>query len=174
MCYYNSAAKKAQELANRFQVSLSPEFIDRKPIYAASGFAAPAWPLVMPDNRLTYAKWGLVPAWVKSPSDAEEIRTHTINARFETVFEKPSFRESIKSQRCLVVSTGFYEWQTVGKKKEPWFIRLTDTEIFSMAGIFSIRGNDVTFSILTIPANSLMSRIHNSKQRMPLILSVQT
>jgi putative SOS response-associated peptidase YedK len=106
------------------------------------------------------------------------MRSLTLNARCESVFEKPSFRKSIVSRRCLVPSDGFFEWQTVGNKKIPWFIRTKEQEIFSFGGIWDQWenfGGDklITFSILTTDANPMMAEIHNSKKRMPLILHTE-
>jgi len=92
--------------------------------------------------------------------------------------EKPSFKYALQNaQRCLVPSTGFFEWQTVGKQKYPYFIHLRNHPLFAMAGLWESWQNiqhseDVwhTFSIITTEANPLMARIHNTKQRMPVIL----
>jgi len=99
----------------------------------------------------------------------------TLNARSESIFEKASFRKSILSRRCLVPADGFFEWQTVGTKKIPWYIKLKEQEILSFGGIWDLwrdsEGNPiVTYSIITTEANPLMAEIHNSKKRMPLIL----
>ena len=101
----------------------------------------------------------------------------TLNAKAETIFEKPAFRSSIKENRCLVLVDGFYEWKHVGKYKYPHFIRLKNKEPFALGGIYndwvSNETGEIikTFSIITTEANSLMAEIHNSKKRMPLILS---
>jgi putative SOS response-associated peptidase YedK len=107
---------------------------------------------------------------------AMKVRTQTLNAKSETVFEKPSYKFSIHKKRCMVVSTGFYEWQDCNKKKYPYFIRLKSSDIFALAGIYSHWVDKSTgelfrtFSILTTHANPLMARIHNLKERMPVIL----
>ena len=96
-----------------------------------------------------------------------------------SVFEKPSFRQSIKSKRCIVPSTGFFEWRSFNSKKYPYFISLTREEIFSIAGIWDTwtdkqTGEIIsTFSILTVAANPLMAKIHNEKKRMPVILPTE-
>jgi len=175
MCFHNSMSKKAQEVANRFNAQLEMEF---DPVWHASGFTYPQWPVITsqkPDTISLY-NWGLIPHWVKDPDTGRKTRAQTLNAKSETVFEKPSFRFSIHSKRCLVISTGFYEWQDCNKKKYPYFIRLRDADIFCLAGIYSHwvdKGTGElfrTFSILTTGANPMMARIHNLKERMPVII----
>jgi len=119
-------------------------------------------------NELTTMKWGLIPSWAKETSSA----SHMINARCETVAEKPAFRHAIKHNRCIVPISGFYEWSHSDGKKTPHYIYLTDRSPMSLAGIWehwkSRDGQEIeTFSILTTVANSLISPLHN---RMPVIL----
>lgn len=100
----------------------------------------------------------------------------TYNAKAETIFEKPSFRNPILSKRCIVPSTGYFEWRHEGVNRIPYYIYLKDEEIFSMAGVYDIWENPEnkellhTFSIITTNANPLTAYIHNTKQRMPVIL----
>jgi putative SOS response-associated peptidase YedK len=120
------------------------------------------------DKHLSYFKWGLIPPWAKDPA----IGNKMINARAETIAEKPSFRLPLRSQRCLVPADGFYEWKLNGKKV-PYRIFLKDTRIFAMAGIWdkwkTPDGSLVySFSIITTSANEFMKTIHD---RMPVILS---
>ncbi len=101
--------------------------------------------------------------------------TKTFNARSETIDTKPAFRESFISRRCLVPVRGFFEWQHIGGRKIPWYISLRDEDIFSLAGIWDswkMKGGVSvnTFSVVTTRANELMSEIHNTKKRMPVIL----
>lgn len=168
-------SKKAQEVANRFNAQVE---IDFDPIYHGNGFSYPDWPVITaeePDTIKLY-KWGLIPHWVKDAETAKKIRSQTLNAKSETVFEKPSFRSSIHKKRCMVISTGFYEWQDFNKKKYPYFIKLKSTELFALAGIYSHWVDKSTgeiirsYSILTTNANPMMAKIHNSKERMPVIL----
>ena len=119
-------------------------------------------------NRLDFLKWGLIPSWSK---DAK-IAGHTINARSETVAEKPAFRHAIKYKRCIVPVNGFYEWSHTGATKRPYFIHPADNVPMSLAGIWEQwkgpDGDMETFSILTTSANKLVSQLHD---RMPVILS---
>lgn len=146
--------------------------------YFVSGFSHPELPIVKQDGIFLF-EWGLIPSWAKDEESANEIRTKTLNAVGETVFEKPSFKKGISTQRCLLGIAGFYEWRDCNKVKYPYFIKVKNTEIFSLGCIFDswidrntgeVRN---TFSILTTPANPLMEGIHNLKKRMPLILSQQ-
>jgi len=144
--------------------------------YLVSGFSHPRLPIVKPDGIFLY-EWGLIPSWIKDAEAAKDIRTKTLNAVGETVFEKPSYRKSIASQRCLLGISAFYEWREVKGAKYPYLIHATGNEIFSLGAIYDSWINKETgeirntFSILTTPANPLMEKIHNLKKRMPLILS---
>ncbi len=117
---------------------------------------------------LEMMKWGLVPSWAKDPKTGSRM----INARAETLDQKPSFRHSFKSRRCLVPATGFYEWKKTGKNRVPHYIRLKKRDTFSFAGLYDIwRGgewNEIkTFTIITTEPNSILKPIHD---RMPVIL----
>ena len=115
------------------------------------------------------AAWGLIPSWSKDPS----IGARMINARAETVPEKPSFRAAFRRRRCLIPASGFYEWQAQGKSKQPYYITPADGGVFALAGLWeqwtSPDGSELeTATILTVEPNELMAPIHN---RMPLILA---
>lgn len=120
-------------------------------------------------NRLDRMKWGLIPSWAKDP----KIGNSLINARSETVHEKPAFRHAIKSNRCIIPASGFYEWEHIGDKKLPYYIRMADNSLMAFAGIWEYwkdPGEDSfleSFSILTTAANILLAPLHD---RMPVIL----
>ncbi len=119
-------------------------------------------------NQLEEMKWGLIPSWAKEPS----IGSHMINARSETVHEKPAFRHAIKYRRCIVPASGFFEWSHAGDSKQPYYIRLLDNSPMGLAGILETcktpSGDQLeSFSILTTSTNSLVSQLHD---RMPVIL----
>ena len=101
----------------------------------------------------------------------------TLNARADTIFEKPSFREPIMKKRCIVPSTGYFEWRHEGANKIPYYIYVKDEPIFSMAGIYDrwldkdTGEEHETFSIITTDTNSLTDYIDNTKHRMPAILT---
>ena len=105
----------------------------------------------------------------------DKIRTVTFNAKAETIFEKPSFKNSITKKRCLVLVDGFYEWHEYNNKKYPFYIKLKNNEAFALAGIWDTwidksGEKNNTFSVITTDANKLIAKIHNTKKRMPIIL----
>lgn len=119
-------------------------------------------------NRLELMRFGLIPFWAKD----EEIGYRLINARSETVSQKPSFKKSFINKRCIVPVTGFYEWERSGSQKIPHYFFPKEENLFALAGIYdtwkSPQGEDIlSFSILTTEPNERVGRIHD---RMPLIL----
>ncbi|TYP72647.1 SOS response-associated peptidase [Paenibacillus methanolicus] len=122
-------------------------------------------------NRLGELKWGLIPSWSNDP----KIGNKMLNARSETVQEKPAFKQLIGRKRCIVPADGFYEWQKTDTGKQPMRIVLRDRKLFSMAGLYDIwvspDGTRVsTCTILTTAPNELMAPIHD---RMPVILKAE-
>lgn len=121
------------------------------------------------DRYMGRLKWGLVPSFVKDTAEWKPL----INARSETVNEKPSFRKAFQRQRCIVPANGFYEWKDFGNgKKIPFFVRVLDQDIFGLAGIYETHRSDTgetlhSFALLTTAANALMQPVHD---RMPVIL----
>ena len=121
------------------------------------------------DRKLELFQWGLIPSWAKDP----KIGNKLINARAETLAEKPSFRNALKRRRCLVVADGFYEWKKTGAAKTPMYVQLKDGRPFAFAGLWEVwqppDGSLIkTCTIITTEPNALMSAIHN---RMPAILA---
>lgn len=120
-------------------------------------------------NKADFFVWGLVPSWAKDPSIGNKL----INARGETLAEKPSFRGGFKYKRCLILADGFYEWKSPNeaKTKIPYFIHMKDRKPFAFAGLWdewqSPEGSLRTCAIITTEPNKLMSSLHN---RMPAIL----
>lgn len=119
-------------------------------------------------RELAMLRWGLIPSWAKDPTIARNL----INARGETVAEKPSFRGAFRSRRCLVIADGFYEWRKEGSKKQPVYIRMAQDRPFAFAGLWE-RWNQgsvatETCTIITTEANELLRPVHD---RMPVILS---
>lgn len=166
----------AKNLENRYNAPVAAGTV-WNPVHHVSGFTFPMMPVVVsaPETEIRLFRWGLIPSWTPSPEEAGKIRSMTLNARSESVFEKPSFRKPILTRRCLVPADGFYEWQEVNGKRIPWYIRLRNQKIFSFAGLWETweesPGQTVyTYSILTTGANARMAEIHNTKKRMPLIL----
>jgi putative SOS response-associated peptidase YedK len=119
-------------------------------------------------RELVPVNWGLIPAWAKDPSIGHSL----INARAETVAEKPSFRSAYRHRRCLIPASGYFEWQKEDDKKQPWYIKGHEDRPLSIAGLWehwqSPDGSEIqTCAIITTTANVLMAPIHD---RMPLIL----
>ncbi|MBP7272665.1 MAG: SOS response-associated peptidase [Saprospiraceae bacterium] len=175
MCFYSKQSKSAKELKHRFNANFKDEHLFRPTIYY--GFQFPKTPIITnkQTDEIQLFNWGLIPFWAKD----DTIKKNTLNARFETINEKPSFRNIINN-RCLVLADGFYEWKWLdekGKQKQKYELTLPDNETFAFGGLWSewldkSTGELVyTYTILTIAANELMSRIHNTKKRMPIIVS---
>ena len=154
-------------LKERFKVRIAEEE------YKVRYNAAPGQKLwVIPEETPEQAQlfhWGLVPYWAKDP----KIGNRLINARAETVSQKPAFRTPFRKHRCLVLSDGFYEWDKKGARKIPYRITLKDEGPFAFAGICDYwkdaEGKELkSFCIITTAANELVATIH---ERMPVILS---
>jgi len=128
-------------------------------------------------DKIQLMEWGLIPSWARDYEHAKQMKKGTYNARAESLSEKASFKLPVENNRCWVVSVGFFEWQHIAQDKIPWHIQLKDKGLFAFAGIYDTLINPVseekknTFSIITTTANPLMERIHNTKKRMPVILS---
>jgi putative SOS response-associated peptidase YedK len=190
MCYDIKASLEAQlKRARQYGDEVAIREIEEKlapltdlPIYHASGFQHPrlliyteddpAWPRI--------ATWGLVPHWVKDRAQQQKIWNNTLNARGETIFEKPSFRTAARHHRCLIYVDGFYEHHHHRGKTYPYFISRKDVQPLIFAGLWSpwrvpeSGTYENTFSIVTTEGNPMMTRIHNNPKlsgpRMPLIL----
>lgn len=119
-------------------------------------------------RQLAMLHWGLVPGWAKDKA----IGNRMINARSETLAEKPSFRRAFSQRRCLVLASGFYEWKSDNQGKRPYFISRLDGEPFAMAGLWETWGKDAetleSCTIITTAANAFMQPLHH---RMPAILT---
>lgn len=178
MCFTVNVNLIKEELESRYGATLiDPD--KYRPSYYYQAFAFPDLPAICSGetDKIKLLKWGLIPSWVRSADDAKEIRIKTFNARSDSVDNKPSFSSSFKSKRCIIPVKGFYEWQHRGKEKIPWYIYSSENEIISLAGLYDEWVDDTsgatipTFSIVTSDANILMSEIHNSARRMPVILN---
>ena len=170
MCGRYAISTSPSQLAKTFGVLTPP------PNFAARYNAAPTQDLPVirfnPETKqrtLDVLRWGLVPVWAKDL----DIGSRAINAKMETIQEKPMFRDAYAKRRCLVPADAFYEWKMEGKEKQPYAIGMRDRDVFALAGIWErwkkpdteeiIR----TFSIITGEPNSLVAPIHD---RMPIIL----
>jgi len=117
---------------------------------------------------MSLARWGLVPAWSKEP----KTKYSTINARIESVAEKPTYRAAFKHRRCLIPADGFYEWKVVNGHKVPHHIRMRDGGVFAFAGLWEHWEGDGealdSCSIIVMPANDVMRPLH---ERMPAFIA---
>jgi putative SOS response-associated peptidase YedK len=170
MCGRFTLTATFEEIIDRFDIQA---FLEEEN-YAPSFNIAPSQSVlaVINDgktNRMGFLKWGLIPPWAKDMS----IGNKMINARAETIAEKPSFRNAFKKKRCLIIADSFYEWKRhEDKSKTPMRIKLKSDELFAMAGIWegwkAPDGNVLyTCSVITTEPNDLMKDIHD---RMPVIL----
>lgn len=169
-------------MCGRFELHATPAKIKEhfdltgKLNFSPSWNIAPATPInsIVADeeeNRhIKLMHWGLIPSWAKDKT----ISVRLINARSETITDKPSFRNAFKRRRCIIPASGFYEWkETEDNKKQPWYISLTSGEPMAFAGLWehwtSKEGNEIeSCCIITTSANKFMQPIHD---RMPVILS---
>ncbi len=160
-----------KSLASHFRLTEEPELEPRYnvaptqlvPIIRKSPQPSP--------RELAICRWGLVPFWAKDAS----IGPRLINARSESVAEKPAFKAAFKARRCLVPADGFYEWKRLGRVRQPYFFTRADRQVFAFAGLWDRwKGPDnvviESFTVLTVDANELVLPVHD---RMPVILAEQ-
>jgi putative SOS response-associated peptidase YedK len=165
MCGRYTLKTPVSELAERFDIEETP------PSMTASYNIAPTQQVatVLAENgkrKLEMLHWGLIPSWAKDP----EVGNRMINARAETVAEKPSYRKAFQERRCLILADGFYEWQKTDNGKQPFYIRMEDESPFAFAGLWESwrNGREIrSCTIITTVPNDVAAPIHN---RMPVIL----
>ncbi len=166
MCGRFTLRTPANLLVERFMLDSTPDLAPRYNIAPTQDVAVVR---ATPEagRQLALLRWGLIPSWAKDP----KIGNRMINARGESVAEKPSFRSAFKRRRCLVLADGYYEWRKIGKAKQPYWIRMQDERPFGLAGLWETwrGGDDIVESctIITTSANELTKQIHD---RMPVIL----
>ena len=176
MCFSISLVKEREYLKERFG-PLESRMEHYDPIYHSSAFSLPIHPVITFEDNvvLRSMRWGLIPRWVKDGEKARDIRFKTLNAKAETLLERPSFKSSFRDRRCIVPVDGFFEWREVGSKKYPYLIRMKDRDTFAIAGLWDRWGDPSvdmdTFSLITTSANPLLAMIHNTRVRMPAILN---
>lgn len=176
MCYHYTVPD-IDTLEKHFHTKLdAPKEFTR--IYHISGFIKPQLPAITGEdtNRIQLLTWGLIPHWVKDEGTANTLRFRTLNARAETIHDKPAFRNLINSNRCLILSDGFFEWRHHQGHAYPYYIQLKDHRPFAFAGLWDSwshpkTGVEIkTFTIITTWANPLLEQVHNKRKRMPVIL----
>ncbi len=193
MCYDIKASLEAQlnRARRRGDAQAIEEIIEKLvpltdlPIFHASGFSHPE--LLIYTNRSPIfpevATWGLVPHWVRDKEQLKKQWNNTLNARGETIFEKPSFRTAAKNNRCIIYVDGFYEHHHYSGKAYPFFVHRKDKQPMALAGLWSEwtdpedGGILNTFAIVTTTGNPMMAKIHNNPKlkepRMPVILPIE-
>lgn len=178
MCFHSKQSKDATTVEKRFNAVVN-DLLNFRPTEHFNGFEYPKTPVITAENPelVEHYQWGLIPHWAKD----DKIKQYTLNAKIETLHEKPSFRNSL-NKRCLVIANGFYEWQWLdskGRRKQKYLLTLPGGELYAYAGIWSEWVNTLsgeiirTYSIVTTEASGIMREIHNSKKRMPVILTPQ-
>ncbi len=154
--------KGVQELLNRLGISLAPDRFAARHNIAPGALLFGAFNADKP--QLAELEWGIVPSWAKR----ENLSRPLINARAETIWEKPSFRNLIKSKRVVIPVNGFYEWQRSGSGKIPHYFTSSSASAFALAGIYQISNEGVMqCCVVTTAANELMQPVHH---RMPVIV----
>ena len=168
MCGRFTLFEPDKVLAKEFGVSDFPPRSPRYNIAPSQPIAAVRAVPAGNGRELALLRWGLIPSWSKDPA----IGNRLINARAETAQEKPSFRNAFRRHRCLIPSSGFYEWLRWERGKQPYFVRMRDGHPFAFAGLWdrwesTDEGVIETCTILTTAANAVLAPIHD---RMPVIL----
>lgn len=168
MCGRFTMTTPAEVIAELFELEELPQLLPRYNIAPTQQVPVVRFDADRSKNRLSMLRWGLIPHWATDPS----IGHRMINARAETVAQKPSFRSPIKRRRCLVVADGFYEWKKMAGGKQPYLIRMNDGSPFAFAGLWDrwVAPDDCeidTCTIVTTQPNSVCQEIHD---RMPVIL----
>jgi len=173
MCGRYTQSKSAEIIAKAFQIDNVSDIKPRYNIAPTQSVLTVLQPSASANRQSKMLHWGLIPSWAKD----RKMGSKLINARAETVAEKPAFRSAFRKRRCLVVADGFYEWQPQEnkKQKQPFYFRLSDGEPFAFAGLWEhwqdATGEEIeSCTVLTTEANDLMRPIHN---RMPVILEAK-
>jgi putative SOS response-associated peptidase YedK len=168
MCGRFALIVSGEAVAEQFDLAETPLLAPRYNIAPTQPVAAVRLAVHSGRRELTHFHWGLIPSWAKDT----KMSSRMINARSETVSDKPSFRSAFKRRRCLIPASGFYEWQQLGSSKQPMFIQAQDGGLLALAGLWETwhapDGGEIdSCTILTTEPNELMAPIHN---RMPVII----
>lgn len=182
MCTKVTQRASVKEIQKKYKASLPPEEAAKPdtPNYNANGYDHPQLVVVQNEHGRSVEKmqWGLMPNWKRPLEEMLTLAKGNLNARSDTIFEKPSFKDSILHYRCIIPVEGFFEYQDRGKAgKQPFFIFPKGMDTFNFCGIYAHYYSAETketirsFAIVTTNANEMMAEIHNKKLRMPLILA---
>lgn len=167
MCGRFTIRTSPQRIADLFELAVIP---DLKPRYnvAPTQLIPVVRETLERERELAMLRWGLIPFWAKDPA----IGSRMINARADSLADKPSFRDAYKRRRCLIVADGFYEWKTIAKKKYPILIHFADDRPFAFAGLWERwngpEGPVETATIVTTNASPALAGLH---ERMPVMLA---
>lgn len=169
MCGRFQLTASPAEIAEHFQLTRLPKY---QPSYNLTPGRKILCVVELEDKSLKAVNllWGLVPSWCKDSKNSQ----HLINARAETIREKPSFRAAFHKRRCLIVAQGFYEWQKIESAKQAFHIHRQDNQLFAFAGVWEHwqQAEQTLYScaIITMQADGVMKSIH---ERMPVIISAE-
>jgi len=173
MCGRFKLSASGAKIVQAFRIASHIDLLPRYNIAPGQDIATIRWQPETKERGLVMLRWGLVPAWAKEA----KIGYSLINARAETLTEKPSFREAFRKRRCLIPADGFYEWRQVNaKRKQPYAITMKDSCIFAFAGLWEQWQDKVTgeiiesCTVITTAPNEICAPIHD---RMPVILAPQ-
>jgi putative SOS response-associated peptidase YedK len=169
MCGRFTLQASPEQIAAQFDVAAPEQLADRYNIAPTQPVGIVRLDRSATEREWALVHWGLIPSWSKDPN----VGARMINARGETVAEKPSFRSALKRRRCLIPADGFYEWKRTGSSKQPYFIHLRSEELFAFAGLWEIwtapDGSEIhSCTVITTEPNELMANLHD---RMPVILA---
>ena len=168
MCGRYTLTCTPEVIAEEFKLEAIPDLHARYNVAPSQWVACVRAGLQARKREATTMRWGLIPSWTREPA----VGMNLINARAETVAEKPSFQKPFRERRCLVLADGYYEWKREGSRKQPYYIRFNDERPFAFAGLWD-RWNDgegktiESCAVLTTKSNERLASIHD---RMPVIL----
>lgn len=183
MCFHNSMSRKTQDLASRYKKDISiverwKDSIEEK--YHVNALSFPEFPIITADSEIQVFNWGLIPYWTPDEDEANKLRNTTVNVPAETIFQEEATKEPIIRRRCLIPSTGYFEFHyNYNNTTTAYFIYENTQDIFSIAGIYDewtcaeTGETKQTFSVITTTSNYLTSFINNGGNypyRMPVIL----
>jgi putative SOS response-associated peptidase YedK len=181
MTYHLSLQLKKSDLPGNITWDSKKKEISRP---MQDGFEYEEWPIIRNSfttggQKLEMAHWEFIPFWVNDAGELEKARekTTTLNARGETLLSSRMFRQAALQRRCLLLSSGFYEWRHYRGQAYPYFVKVKDKDLFYIAGIWQPWTDKetgekmTTFALVTTKANALIAKVHNKRKRMPVVLT---
>ncbi|MBI5540016.1 MAG: SOS response-associated peptidase [Bacteroidia bacterium] len=183
MCFYYAVTKKSVNALVNGKIIRNDQLNLFEDQLIVNGFDHPFMPVITDANPddISFFKWGFLPNNIENTQQADEFlsKYNTLNAKSEEIESSHLYANSFKNRRCLVLCSGFFEWRKVKKEKIPYYVTLKNEELFVFAGIWNETKDSKgqitkSFAVLTIDANEIMAKVHNTKLRMPLILSPES